>query len=61
MSNKWYCNGDTLPHNWNLCTSYVIIVVQCECLMNFQSIVIPVPLHNKFPKFAHNVIALYTT
>ena len=23
LFSKWYCNGNTLPHNWNLWTSYV--------------------------------------
>ena len=22
LFSKWYCNGNTLPHNWNLWTSY---------------------------------------
>ena len=50
-----------LPHNWNLWTSYVIIIlVQCNLLTIFQSIVIPVRYHNKFPKFVCNVIDLCT-
>ena len=31
LFSKWYCNGNTLPHNWNLWTSYVIILLQCNC------------------------------
>ena len=47
---KWYCNENTLPHNWNLWTSYVIILVQCNFVFQiFQSIVIPVRYHNKSP------------
>ena len=30
LFSKWYCKGSTLPHNWNLWTSYVIILVQCN-------------------------------
>ena len=30
---------------------YVIILVQCNLFMIFQSIVIPVSYHNEFPKF----------
>ena len=56
---KWYCNGNTLPHNWNLWSSYVIILVQCNFFMIFQSIVIPVLYHKKFPKFVCNVIDLH--
>ena len=58
---KWYCNGNTLPHNWNLWTSYVIILVQCNFFTIFQSTVIPVCYHIKFPKFVCNVIDLCTT
>ena len=63
LFSKWYCNGNTLPHkgNWNLWTSYVIILVQCNFVMMFKSIVIPVHYHNKFPKFVCNVIDLCTT
>ena len=46
LFNKWYCNGNTLPHTWNLLTSYVIMLVQCNLFMIFQSIVIPVSYHN---------------
>ena len=38
LFSKWNCNGNTLPHNWNLWTSYVIILVQCNLFMIFQSI-----------------------
>ena len=61
FNSKWYCNGNTLPHNWNLWFSYVIILVQCNFFMSFQSIVIHVHYHNKFPKFVCNVIDLCTT
>ena len=50
LFSKWYCNGNTLPHYWNLWTSYVIILVQCNFFMIFQSIVLPVLCHNKFLK-----------
>ena len=40
---------------------YVIILVQCNFFMSFQSIVIPVRYHNKFSKFVCNVIDLCTT
>ena len=33
---RWYCNGNQLPHKWNLCTCYVIILVQCNFFMIFQ-------------------------
>ena len=58
---KWYCNGNTLPHNWNLWTSLVIILVQCNFFTIFQSTVIPVHYHIKFPKFVCNMIDLCTT
>ena len=61
LFSKWYCNGNTFPHNWNLWTSYVIILVQCNFFMIFQSIVIPVLYYNKFLKFVCNVIDLCTT
>ena len=50
LFSKWYCNGNTLPHNWNLWSPYVIILVQCNFVMIFKSIIIPVRYHNKFPK-----------
>ena len=43
------CNENTLPHNWNLWFSYVIILVQCNFVMIFQSIVILVCYHNNSP------------
>ena len=58
LFSKWYCNGNTLPHNWNLWGCYVIILVQCNLFMIFPSIVIPVRYQNKFPKFECNVIDL---
>ena len=61
LFSKWYCNGNTMPHNWNLWFSYVIILVQRHFFMIFQSIVIPVLYHNKFLKFVCNVIDLCTT
>ena len=61
LFSKWYCNGNTLSHNWNLLSSYVIILVQCNFVMIFQSIVIPVRYHNKFLKFVRNMIDLCTT
>ena len=41
--------------------SYVIILVQCNLFMIFQSIVIPVRYQNKSPNFECNVIDLCTT
>ena len=62
LFSKRYCNGYTLPHNWNLWTyMYVIILVQCNFFMIFQSIAILVHYHNKLPKFVCNVIDLCTT
>ena len=55
LFSKWYCNANTLSHIWSLWTSYVIILIQCNVLMNFQNFVIPVPYHDKFQK------NLYTT
>ena len=57
LFSKWYCNGNTLPHNWN-CEPHVFILVQCNFCMIFQIIVIPVCYHNKFPKFVCNVTGL---
>ena len=51
LFSKSYCNGNTLPHNWNLRCSYVIILVQCNSFINFQNIAIPVK----------NSLNLYTT
>ena len=28
-----YCNGNILPHNWNLWFFYVIIIVQCKVFL----------------------------
>ena len=40
VKGEWYCNGNALPHNWNLLVFYVAIFIQCNVFMNFQSIVI---------------------
>ena len=51
---KWYCNGNTLPHNWNFwgcCEAEGChLVVQCNLFMIFQSTVIRVCYQNKFPR-----------
>ena len=63
LVSKWYYNGNTLPHNQNSSTSCVVILVQCNDsdIMIFQSILISVPYHNKFPRCVHNIIDLCTT
>ena len=45
-----------MPHNWNLWGSYVIILVQCNLFIIFQSIVIPVRYHNKVWNFEITIV-----
>ena len=66
---RWTClaNGIVMEihcHITGICElwgCYVIILVQCNLFMIFQSIVIPVRYQNKFPKFECNMIDLCTT
>ena len=40
LFSKWYCNGNTLSHNWNLWTSNVIILVQCIICSWFSKVLL---------------------
>ena len=48
-------------HKWNMCTCYVIILVQCNFFMIFQSVTFYVCcyMYNKSPKSVWKVIDLY--
>ena len=60
LFSKWNCIGNTLPHNLNLWTSYVILV-QCNVFMIFWKYCYYVPYHNKFTRFLHYKIDLRAT
>ena len=49
LFSKWYYNGNTLPHSWNLWTSYVILV-QCNFSWFFKALFLFITTKNS-PNF----------